>query len=239
VGDRTEQPARVLVVDDDHAVREAVVRALDAAGYATAACGSPDRAVELAGEHRSDLVVLEMVLDGEVVGLDLGRRLRSQADVLLVFATRHADVDDRLAAFEAGGDDYLVKPFRIEELVLRVRAVLRRTGRSAREAVVAGRLVVDERGRRVLFAGTEVALGARALALLAALARNAGQVVSKARLLDIVWGPEAVDENLVEVQISSLRRRLGPGAVGLIRTVRGVGYMLDDDTNDGGRPCPT
>lgn len=231
MGDRTDLPARVLVVDDDRTARDAVVRALDAAGYATAACGTPERAVELAGEHGSDLVVLEMVLDGEVVGLDLGRRLRSQADVLLVFATRHADVEDRLAAFEAGGDDYLVKPFRIEELVLRVRAVLRRTGRTAREALVVGRLAVDEGARRVLFAGTEIALGNRALALLAALARNAGQVVSKARLLDIVWGSDAVDENLVEVHISSLRRRLGPGAAGLIRTVRGVGYMLDDDTD--------
>jgi len=238
VGDRTDPPARVLVVDDDHAVRDAVVHALDAAGYTTAACGSPERALELAGEHRSDLVVLEMVLDGEVVGLDLGRRLRSQADVLLVFATRHADVEDRLAAFEAGGDDYLVKPFRIEELVLRVRAVLRRTGRTAREALVVGRLAVDEGARRVLFAGTEVALGARPVALLAALARNAGQVVSKARLLDLVWGSEAVDENLVEVHISHLRRRLGPGAAGLIRTVRGVGYMLDDETA-GGRPRTT
>ena len=238
MGDRTDPPARVLVVDDDHAVRDAVVHALDAAGYTTAACGSSERALELAGEHRSDLVVLEMVLDGEVVGLDLGRRLRSQADVLLVFATRHADVEDRLAAFEAGGDDYLVKPFRIEELVLRVRAVLRRTGRTAREALVVGRLAVDEGARRVLFAGTEVALGARPVALLAALARNAGQVVSKARLLDLVWGSEAVDENLVEVHISHLRRRLGPGAAGLIRTVRGVGYMLDDETA-GGRPRTT
>jgi two-component system response regulator PrrA len=183
-------------------------------------------------------VVLEMVLDGEVVGLDLGRRLRRQADVSLVFATRHTDVDDRLAAFEAGGDDYLVKPFRVEELVLRVRAVLRRTGRTARDALVVGRLAVDEGARRVLFAGTEVAVGARALDLLAALARNAGQVVSKARLLDLVWGSEAVDTNLVEVHISSLRRRLGPGAAGLIRTVRGVGYMLDDDS-PAGRPGAT
>ena len=231
MGDRTEQP-RILVVDDDRTVRNSVVRALDAAGYATVACGSVDRALELAGELRSDLVVLEMVLDGQVVGLELGRRLRRQADVLLVFATRDADVEDRLAAFDAGGDDYLVKPFRVEELVARVRAVLRRTGRSAGEELVVGRLAVDEAASRVLFAGAEVRLGARALALLAALARNAGQVVSKARLLDLVWGSDAVDENLVEVHISSLRRRLGPGAVGVIRTVRGVGYMLHDDTVD-------
>jgi two-component system, OmpR family, response regulator len=232
VGDRSEEQPRILVVDDDPAARDAAVRALDAAGYATAACGSVDRAMELAAQLRADLVVLEMVLDGEVVGLDLGRRLRGQADVRLVFATRHADVDDRLAAFEAGGDDYLVKPFRVEELVLRVRAVLRRTGRFPGEALVVGRLAVDEPARRVQFAGAEVQLGARALALLAALARNAGQVVSKARLADLVWGSETVDENLVEVHISTLRRRLGPGAAGVIRTVRGVGYILHDDAVD-------
>jgi DNA-binding response OmpR family regulator len=234
VGDRTEH--RVLVVDDDRTVRDAVVGALESAGHATEACGSVAEALELAGGFRPDLVVLEMVLGGQVVGLELGRRLRGQADVLLVFATRDADVEDRLAAFEAGGDDYLVKPFRVEELVLRVRAVLRRAGRLASEALVVGRLAVDEPARRVVFAGAEVELGARDLALLAALARNAGRVVSKARLLDLVWGYEAADENLVEVHISSLRRRLGPGADGVIRTVRGVGYMLHDDTGDGDPP---
>jgi DNA-binding response OmpR family regulator len=169
VADRTAQP-RVLVVDDDRTMRDAVVRALDAAGHVTAACGSVDRAVELARDLRSDLVVLEMVLGGRVVGLELAGRLRRQADVPLVFATRHADVEDRLAA----------------------------------------------------------------------LARNAGQVVPKARLLDVVWGPDAVDVNLVEVHVSGLRRRLGPGAAGMIRTVRGVGYMLDDDdTVDPHGPRPT
>lgn len=226
----------MLVVDDDRTVRDAVVAALDAAGHATEACGSEVEALELAGAFRPDLVVLEMVLGGRVVGPDLGRRLRGQADVLLVFATCDADVEDRLVAFEAGGDDYLVKPFRLEELVMRVRAVLRRAGRSGSEALVVGRLVVDERARRVLFAGAEIELGAKGLALLAALARNAGRVVSKARLLGLVWGDGAVDENLVEVQISGLRRRLGPGGSGVIRTVRGVGYMLHDDTADGKPP---
>lgn len=208
---------------------DAVAGALDAAGYATEACGSTDEALELARGFRPDLVVLEMVLGGRVVGPELGRCLRSQADVLLVFATHDADVEDRLAAFEAGGDDYLVKPFRVDELVMRVRAVLRRAGRSRSEALVVGRLVVDERAGRVVFAGAEVSLGAKGLALLVALARNAGRVVSKARLLGLVWGDEAVDENLVEAHISSLRRRLGPGGSGVIRTVRGVGYVLQDD----------
>lgn len=219
------------MVDDDRAVRDAVVGAL-AAEHATEACGSADEAVALARGFRPDLVVLEMVLGGRVIGLELGRDLRAQADALLVFATRDTDVDDRLAAFAAGGDDYLVKPFRVDELVMRVRAVLRRAGRLASEPLVVGRLVVDEPARRVVFAGVEVVLGARDLALLAALARNAGRVVAKARLLDLVWGPEAVDGNLVEVHVSSLRRRLGPEASGVIRTVRGVGYMLHDDVHD-------
>ena len=226
----------MLVVDDDGIVRDPVAAALDACGYLTEVCGSADEALALALRFRPDLVVLEMVLGGQVIGLELGRRLRGQADVLLVFATSDADVGDRLAAFRAGGDDYLVKPFPIEELVLRVRAVLRRAGRLAPEALEVGRLVVDEPAGRVLFAGTRVGLGPRDLALLAALARNAGRVVSKARLLDLVWDREAADGNLVEVHISSLRRRLGPGADGLIRTVRGVGYLLVDDAVAGDPP---
>jgi DNA-binding response OmpR family regulator len=226
----------VLVVDDDRTGRDDVAGALDASGFVTEVCGSVDEAVALAGRFRPDLVVLEMVLGGQAIGVELGRRLQVQADVPLVFATRHADVDDRLAALEAGGDDYLVKPFPLRELVVRVRAVLRRAGRLPAEALVVGRLVVDEPARRVVFAGARVELGPRDLALLAALARHAGHVVSKARLLDLVWGREAEDENLVEVHVSSLRRRLGPGAAGLIRTVRGVGYLLHDDAGAGDRP---
>jgi two-component system OmpR family response regulator len=231
-----EQPPRILVVDDDRTHRERVVGALVAARYATVACDSLDAAHRLAGRFRPDLVVLEMVLGGQVVGLELARRLRSRADPLLLFATHDADVGDRLAAFGAGADDYMVKPFVVGELVARVHAILRRAGRLTSLVMEVGRLVVDEPAHRVVVAGEEVHLSATDFSLLAELARNAGQVLPKARLLELVWGYDVVEENLVEVHISTLRRRLGPEAARLIHTVRGVGYMLRDDTVDSGPP---
>ncbi|MGH9210184.1 MAG: response regulator transcription factor [Acidimicrobiales bacterium] len=227
-----EQPPRILVVDDDRTYRDRVVAALDAARYATAACGSAQEGLRLAGRFLPDLVVMEMILDGEVVGRELARRLRSRGDPLLVFATLQTDLRDRLAALRAGADDVLVKPFAVDELIARVHAVLRRGGRLSSLVLEVGRLVVDEPAHRVVWAGAEVRLGARDFSLLAALARNAGRVLSKARLLDLVWGYDVVDENLVEVHISTMRRALGPEAARLIHTVRGVGYVLRDDTVD-------
>jgi two-component system OmpR family response regulator len=222
-------PARVLVVDDDLAVRAELVSVLRDAGYATASCGSVAVAVELAGTFRPDLVVLEMVLDGGVVGCDLGQRLRVEGDPLLLFVTRDPTVADRLAAFEAGADDWLVKPFVLAELLAQVHALLRRGGRLSSLVSQVGRLVVDELAHRVFFSDEEIHLGPTDFALLAVLARHAGQVLPKARLLELVWGYDVVAENLVEVHVSTLRRHLGPEAARVVRTVRGVGYVLRDD----------
>src|SRR5919106_1288583 len=117
--------------------------------------------------------------------------------------------------------DYVVKPYLVEELLARVRAVLRRAGRLTSQVNQVGRLVVDERAHRVMFGERVVELGPTDFALLAVLARHAGQVFPKSRLLELVWGYEAVDQNLVEVHISILRRRLGRDAAALIHTVRG------------------
>jgi DNA-binding response OmpR family regulator len=157
------------------------------------------------------------------------RRLRAERDPLLVFVTRDGRMSDRLAAFDAGADEYVVKPYVMDELLARVRALLRRSGRLASHVSQVGRLVVDEPAHRATFGGGAVDLGPIDFALLAVLARHAGQVLSKTRLLELVWGYDTVAENLVEVHISILRRRLGQPAAGLIQTVRGVGYVLRDE----------
>jgi DNA-binding response OmpR family regulator len=223
------QRPRILVVDDDLTERDEAVGALRAAGYVVAACGTVPVAERMAVIFRPDLVVLEMVLGGEVVGPDLARRIRADADALLLFVTNATRDQDPLAAFEAGADEYVSKPIPRDELLARVHALLRRGGRLISVVMEVGGLVVDERAHRVFFAGREISLSPIDFSLLVVLARHAGQVLSKARLLEIVWGYDVVDESLVEVHVSTLRRRLGPDAARLVRTVRGVGYVLRGD----------
>jgi two-component system OmpR family response regulator len=223
------QRPRILVVDDDLTERDEAVGALRAAGYVVAACGTVPVAEGMAATFRPDLAVLEMVLGGEVVGPDLARRIRADADSMLLFVTGATRDEDRLAAFEAGADDYVGKPLLGDELLARVHALLRRGGRLASVVLEVGGLVVDERAHRVSYAEREIALSPIDFSRLAVLARHAGQVLSKARLLEIVWGYDTVDESLVEVHVSTMRRRLGPDAARLVHTVRGVGYVLRDD----------
>jgi DNA-binding response OmpR family regulator len=223
------QRPRILVVDDDVSARDEAVGALRTGGYVVAACGTVPVAERMAVIFRPDLVVLEMVLGGEVVGPDLARQIRADADALLLFVTGATRDQDRLAAFEAGADDYVGKPIPPDELLARAHALLRRGGRLNSVVMEVGGLVVDERAHRVFFAGREISLSPIDFSLLVVLARHHGQVLSKARLLEIVWGYDVVDESLVEVHVSTLRRRLGPDAARLVRTVRGVGYVLRGD----------
>jgi two-component system, OmpR family, response regulator len=225
------QRPRILVVDDEVPARDDAVAVLRAAGYVVAACSSVPVAERVAATFRPDLAVLEMVIRGSVVGPDLARRVKADADPLLLFVTRATGDQDRLAAFDAGADDYVGKPLLHEELLARVHALLRRGGRLTSLVLEVGELVVDESAHRVSFAGREIVLSPIDFSLLAVLARHAGHVLSKARLLEIVWGYDAVDESLVEVHISTMRRRLGPDASQLIQTVRGVGYVLRGDDN--------
>ena len=219
---------RILVVDHEGAERGRLAGALRNAGYETAVCATAAEAVRAAVAFRPDLVILEMLLGGGVDGAALARHLRTERDPLLIFVTSDGSVGARLTAFESGADDYVVKPYLIDELLARVHAVLRRTGRLSSQVSQVGRLVVDEPAPRVMVGETVVELGPTDFALLAVLARHSGLVLSKSRLLELVWGYEAVDENLVEVHVSILRRRLGKDAADLIHTVRGVGYVLRD-----------
>ena len=224
----SEHP-RILVVDDDVRVRDDAVAVLRTHGYVVAACGSVPVAERVAETFRPDLAVLEMVLGGDVVGPDLARRVRAHVDALLLFVTRDTGGEDRMAAFAAGADDYVAKPLPPDELLARVYALLRRGDRLRSLVVEVGGLVVDERAHSVSFRGRSIDLSPIDFSLLAVLARHAGQVLPKARLLEIVWGYDVVDETLVEVHLSTMRRRLGPDAARLVRTVRGVGYVLREE----------
>ncbi len=175
---------------------------------------------------RPDLALLDISLPGELSGFDLAADLRARSDAPLLFVTAADTIQDRLAGFEAGADDYVVKPFALAELLARVRAVLRRSGRLVSGAVQIRDMLIDEGRRTVTRAGQAVALTPTEFELLSTLAHAPGTVFSKAQLLSLVWGFPEYDQNLVEVHMSALRRKIERADARLIHTERGVGYVL-------------
>jgi DNA-binding response OmpR family regulator len=216
-------PARVVVVEDEEAVRAAVVGALAKDGYAVAAFADA-RTPQAILHGAPDLAVLDVLLPGGD-GFALARTLRAHRDVPIVFLTARDGVSDRLAGFEIGADDYLVKPFALEELLARVRAVLRRTGRLS-EPLQVGDLLVDESNGEATRAGRPLGLTPTELRVVAFLARHRGKLLSKTQILTQVWGYDAYHPNIVEVHISALRRKLETHGSRMIHTVRGIGYRL-------------
>jgi two-component system response regulator MprA len=217
--------ASVLVVDDDGSIRRMLERTLVAGGYAVN--GAADGGAALAEVERSvpDLLVLDVGLPG-LDGLAVCRRLRGKglAVPILLLTARDA-IADRVTGLDAGADDYLVKPFAPEELLARVRALLRR-GAAPEQLLAFGDVVFDVETRSCRRGGTEVALSAREAALLELLLRNPRQVISRAQALEHVWGGVAAASlNVVDRYISYLRRKLGEPQ--LIQTVRGVGFVLE------------
>lgn len=215
---------RVLVVEDDDALRDAVAAALTSEGYEVH--GEPDgmRLAQL--PQRPDLAVLDVRLGAGPSGLSVARLLRAEADVPILFLSAADSLEDRVAGFEAGADDYLVKPFSMTELLLRVRALLRRSGRATNDRVVAGDVELHRDARTASYFGHPVDLTRTEFDILAALARRPGRVVGKAQLMAEVWGFTDYDPNLVEVHVSALRRKLEAHGPRVIQTVRGVGYVL-------------
>jgi two-component system, OmpR family, response regulator len=217
---------RILVVEDDPALRDSLAVALRAEDYEVETAEDGATGLACLDAFRPDLAVLDVRLPSGPDGLALARELRARGDAPVLFLSALGDLHDRLAGFEAGGDDYLTKPFSTSELLVRIQALLRRSGRLEARAWQVADLVVDEAARTVTRDGTEVELTRTEFDLLAALGRNVGTVVSKSRLLAMVWGFETYDENLVEVHISALRRKLEAAGPRLVHTVRGVGYVL-------------
>jgi two-component system, OmpR family, copper resistance phosphate regulon response regulator CusR len=218
----------VLVVEDERRVRSFLERGLSEEGHAVRACTDGVEA-ELALEGGGvALVLLDWMLP-DVSGLELLRRWRARGDVtpVIVLTARDA-VEDRVAALDAGADDYLVKPFHFEELLARVRAVLRRAASRANPVLSCADLVLDPVTRRVTRGGRPVRLTAREFALLQFLLQHAGEVVSRTRIAAAVWDHDFdTFSNVVEVYIRYLRAKLDePSERPLIHTVRGAGYVL-------------
>jgi two-component system OmpR family response regulator len=223
----TETPARILVVDDETPLAELVGMALRYEGYETVVAGSIRAARLEVARGRPDLIVLDVMLpDGS--GVDACAKLRRDGgDAPVIFLTAKYDVRDRIAGLTAGGDDYLTKPFSLDELVARVAAVLRRARPVKAPKLTVADLEIDEDAYEVRRADKRIELTPTEFRLLRYLAGNAGRVLTKAQLLDYVWGGEyGASDNTVQTYVSYLRRKLDPLGPPLIHTVARVGYVL-------------
>jgi DNA-binding response OmpR family regulator len=221
-----ETGLRVLLVEDDPLTREVLSSALAGAGYEVHAEPDGGRVERAASNFLPDIALIDLHLGDGVNGITVARRLRATKDLPFLFLTAANGIDDVLGAFEVGGDDYVVKPFIMAELLARMRAVLRRWGVTGRTVLQVGDLLVDVEAHSAVRSGQAVDLTHREFSLLTMLARHPGIVLSKLQLLTQVWGFEHYDLNVVEVHISALRRKLEEHGPRLIHTVRGVGYVL-------------
>ena len=223
-------PVRVLVVDDEAPLADLLSMALRYEGWKTATAGDGATALRAAREFRPDAVILDVMLP-DLSGLEVMRRMRAdQHDVPVLFLTAKDAVEDRIAGLTAGGDDYVTKPFSLEEVVARLRGLLRRSGAAAARAesvLSVGDLVLDEDSHEVFRGGDPIRLTATEFELLRFMMRNPRRVLSKAQILDRVWNYDFGGQaHVVELYISYLRKKIDAGRVPLIHTVRGVGYVL-------------
>jgi two-component system OmpR family response regulator len=223
-------PLRVLVVDDEVNIAELISMALRYEGWEVATAHTGIKAVTTAKDFRPDAVVLDMMLP-DFDGLEVLRRMRtSDPDVPVVFLTARDSVEDRVAGLTAGGDDYVTKPFSLEEVVARLRGLMRRSGAqqtAASSVLVVGDLQLDEDSHEVFRDGDEVSLTATEFELLRFLMRNPRRVLTKAQILDRVWNYDFGGQaNVVELYISYLRKKIDAGREPMIHTMRGAGYVL-------------
>ena len=228
-----DQPAakpRVLAVDDDPEILDLLRRGLATEGFDVRVAADGNAALKSLAERPTDVVVLDVMMPG-LDGLAVIRRIRETSDVPVLFLSARERVRDRIAGLDAGGDDYLPKPFAFGELVARLRALLRRPGTPEPDRLGVADLQLDEAARRVTRAGTVVPLTATEFDLLRVFMREPRRVLSRERLLEAAWGfaPDTIS-NVVDVYVGYLRRKLeADGRPRLIWTVRGSGYVLRED----------
>ena len=216
--------AYVLVVDDDARIAAALRRALTYEGFEAESAPDGENALRRAAERPPDLVILDVLMPG-LDGIEVCRRLRAAGDVPILMLTAKDGTADRVRGLDSGADDYLVKPFAYEELMARVRALLRRQAPAARKQLRHQDLVADVAAHEVHRGRRAVELSHREFELLRLFLLNPRRVLNREQILDAVWGFDSgAASNVVDVYVGYLRRKLGRPE--LIRTVRGVGYRL-------------
>ena len=224
------QPVRVLVVDDETTLAELIRIALRYEGWDAALAHSGRQAIERARATPPDAVVLDIMLP-DFDGLEVLRRIRAETPRLAVlFLTAKDAMEDKLAGLTAGGDDYVTKPFSLEEVVARLRALMRRTAvvtDDSASVLAVGDLTMDEDSHEVMRGGVQINLTATEFELLRYLMRNPKRVLSKAQILDRVWNYDFGGQaNVVELYISYLRKKIDAGREPMIHTLRGAGYLI-------------
>jgi two-component system, OmpR family, response regulator MprA len=219
---------RVLVVEDDTEIADVLRRSLRIEGYDVKVSGDGPHALDEAGLFEPDAVVLDLGLPGGLDGIDVAKQLRQGGDVPILILTARDALDSRVEGLDSGADDYLVKPFEREELLARLRALLRRRPPRGSASLVVGDLRLNPDSHEVFRSDRRVDLTAREFELLEYLMRNERLVVSRERLLDDVWGYAPLAEtNTVDVFISNVRRKLEAGGEPrILHTVRGAGYVI-------------
>ena len=222
--------ARILVVDDDPRLAASVRRALAYEGYRVEMAGDGSAALAATRDRLPDLVILDVMLPG-MSGLEVCRRLRAGSDVPILMLTARDEVDARVDGLDSGADDYLVKPFAYEELLARVRSLLRRRAAGSSDRLTVADLVIETEAHEARRGERRLTLSALEFSLLEHFARHPRVVLTRERLLDAVWGFDADSvSNVVDVYVGYLRREMESGGEPrLLHTVRGVGYVLRED----------
>ena len=218
---------RVLIVEDDEPIADVLRRTLRQEGHEVRSAADGAEALRAAEEFIPDLVILDLGLP-DIDGVEVGKRLRKASDVPILILTARGDLDDRVGGLDSGADDYLVKPFERDELLARIRALMRRRPPRGSAALVVGDLRLNPDTREVTRAERQIELTNREFELLEFLMRNERLVVSRERLLEEVWGYDPLAmTNTIDVFISNLRRKLEEGGEPrLLETKRGAGYVL-------------
>jgi DNA-binding response OmpR family regulator len=221
-----ERQVRALIVDDEETILEFLGMGLGYEGFTVETASDGPSALAAADRFRPDLVLLDWMLPG-LDGVEVCRRLRAKGDVAIIMLTAKGETDERITGLDAGADDYVPKPFRFQELLARIRAVLRRRDIVLHRVLKAADVTLDRGTREVTRAGQPIDLTPREFDLLELLLAHPGQVFPRETILNRLWGYTFVgDSNVIDVHIGALREKMGDRPPKLIQAVRGVGYVL-------------